>query len=224
MKRTPIRDRVLPAYTRAEEIANMTTHIIGGALGLAVLTLALVISARRGDVWGVATGAVYGFSMIALYTVSSVYHGLGPCLGKKVMQAVDHCTIYFLIAGTYTPILLVGIRPTYPLLAWLVFAAEWALALAAGVFTAVDHTKFRKLSMTCYIVMGWLVVLVLRPALDALGTAGFLWLLAGGVAYTVGAILYGVGKKRSVFHTVFHVFVVLGSVLQAVCVLAYVLA
>ncbi|MBQ2795941.1 MAG: hemolysin III family protein, partial [Oscillospiraceae bacterium] len=106
MKRTPINERILPGYTRSEEIANMTTHIIGGGLGVVILALCVITSALKGDIWGIIGGAVYGFSMIAVYTVSSVYHGLKPCFAKKVMQVIDHCTIYLLIAGTYTPILL----------------------------------------------------------------------------------------------------------------------
>ena len=107
MKRTPIAERVLPNYTRGEEIANMTTHIIGGAIGVILLFLTVVISAFNRDIWGIIGSTVYGISMIALYTVSSVYHGLKPGFAKKVMQVIDHCTIYLLIAGTYTPILLV---------------------------------------------------------------------------------------------------------------------
>ena len=114
MSRTPLKDRRLPAYTRGEDIANMVTHIIGGALGAIVLVLAVLIAARHGDMWDVVGSSIYGGSMVALYTVSSVYHGLRPGMGKKVLQVIDHCTIYFLIAGTYTPILLAGIRPLHP--------------------------------------------------------------------------------------------------------------
>ena len=201
----------------------MVTHIVGGAAGIAVLLLSIFISVFHSNIWGLVSGIIYGFSMICLYTVSSVYHGLLPCMGKKVMQVIDHCTIYFLIAGTYTPILLSAIRPAYPVVAWVVFGAEWALAAFAAVFTAIDHKKYGKLSMLCYIGMGWFIILALKPTLAVLGRDGFMWLLAGGISYTVGAILYGLGKKHSVLHTVFHVFVDVGSILQAVCILAYAL-
>ena len=223
MKRIPLRDRVLPAYTRGNEIANMMTHIIGGAIGIVVLVFSVIISALHHNPWGIVSGSIYGASMISLYAVSSVYHGLKPCTGKKVMQVIDHCTIYFLIAGSYTPVLLVSLRPVYPVLAWVIFGAEWSLAAFAAVFTAIDHKKYGALAMICYIGMGWLIIIVLKQTLAVLGTAGFLWLLAGGIAYTIGAVLYGIGKKHNVFHTVFYVFVDLGSLLQAVCILFYVL-
>lgn len=223
MTRTPLSKRTLPNYTRGNEIANMVTHIVGGAVGIGVLLLSIFVSFYHHNVWGLISGIIYGVSMICLYTVSSVYHGLLPGMGKKVMQVIDHCTIYFLIAGTYTPILLSAIRPVHPAVAWVVFGAEWGLAAFATVFTAIDHKKFGKLSMFCYIGMGWFIVFALKPTLEVLGTKGFMWLLAGGIAYTIGAVLYGVGKKHSVFHTVFHVFVDLGSILQAICILMYVM-
>ncbi|MBQ3561737.1 MAG: hemolysin III family protein [Oscillospiraceae bacterium] len=223
MKRTPINERILPGYTRGEEIANMTTHIIGGGLGVVILALCVITSALKGDIWGIIGGAVYGFSMIAVYTVSSVYHGLKPCFAKKVMQVIDHCTIYLLIAGTYTPILLCAMRPEYPQIAWLVFASEWLLAGLGAVFTAIDHNKYKKLSMVFYILMGWFIVLCLKQTIEVLTLAGMLWILFGGISYTIGAVLYGIGKKKPVFHTVFHVFVVIGTLLQAAGILIYVL-
>ncbi|MBQ2861167.1 MAG: hemolysin III family protein [Oscillospiraceae bacterium] len=223
MKRTPINERILPGYTRSEEIANMTTHIIGGGLGVVILALCVITSALKGDIWGIIGGAVYGFSMIAVYTVSSVYHGLKPCFAKKVMQVIDHCTIYLLIAGTYTPILLCAMRPEYPQIAWLVFASEWLLAGLGAVFTAIDHNKYKKLSMVFYILMGWFIVLCLKQTIEVLTLAGMLWILFGGISYTIGAVLYGIGKKKPVFHTVFHVFVVIGTLLQAAGILIYVL-
>lgn len=223
MKRTPINERILPGYTRGEEIANMTTHIIGGGLGVVILALCVITSALKGDIWGIIGGAVYGFSMIAVYTVSSVYHGLKPCFAKKVMQVIDHCTIYLLIAGTYTPILLCAMRPEYPQIAWLVFASEWLLAGLGAVFTAIDHNKYKKLSMVFYILMGWFIVLCFKQTIEVLTFSGMLWILFGGISYTIGAVLYGIGKKKPVFHTVFHVFVVIGTLLQAVGILIYVL-
>ncbi len=221
--RTPLKARRLPDYTRGQEIANMVTHIVGGGLGVVILLAAVLLSAVRRNAWGVVSGSIYGASLICLYTVSSVYHGLTHTMGKKVMQVIDHCTIYFLIVGTYTPILLCAIRPIAPIAAWVVFGAEWALTALAVVFTAIDHHRYHVLSMTCYIGLGWCVIFILKDTVTALGIAGFLWLLAGGVAYTVGAVLYGVGSKKPIFHTVFHGFVVLGSILQAVAVLFYAL-
>ena len=223
MDRIPIRERKLPDYTRGEEIMNMVTHIVGAALSLPILVGGIILSAYHRNPWAIVSCCVYGLTMLWLYTMSSVYHGLGDSTGKRVLQVLDHCTIYALIAGTYTPILLVAIRPGYPALAWTLFGFEWGLGAAAAAMTAIDMKKYGKASMACYITMGWLIVLALKPTIETVGLTGFLWLLAGGLAYTVGAVLYGIGKKRKYFHSVFHVFVLLGSLLQAVCILFSVL-
>ena len=223
MKRTPIDQRELPDYTHGEEVMNMVTHIVGGGIGVGVLIAGIVLSACKRDAWGIVSAVIYGLTMIWLYTMSSVYHGLRPSRAKKVMQVLDHCTIYALIAGTYTPILLVGIRPLYPVLAWVCFGIEWGLLALATTLTAIDLKKYTVLSMVCYIGMGWMIILALPQTVDAMTRAGFYWLLSGGIAYTVGAILYGIGSKHRYFHSVFHLFVLLGSILQAVAILGYVL-
>ena len=223
MKRTPIDKRELPDYTRGEEIMNMVSHIVGGGIGVVVLILGILFAARKRDGWGIVSAVLYGLAMIWLYTMSSVYHGLRPSRAKKVMQVLDHCTIYALIAGTYTPVLLAGIRPLYPVLAWVCFGVEWGLVALATTLTAIDLKKYNVLSMICYIGMGWMIVLVLPQTIEAITLSGFYWLLAGGIAYTVGAVLYGIGSKRRWFHSVFHLFVLLGSILQAVAILGYVL-
>ena len=223
MKRTPLSQRQLPNYTRKNEALNLATHAFGAVLGILVLVLGTVKAARQGDAWAIVGNCIFGASMTVLYSVSSVYHGLKPSMGKKVMQVVDHCTIYLLIAGTYTPILLCAIRPEQPVLAWIVFGCEWAAALAAAAFTAIDLHKYSKLSMLCYIVMGWMVILVLRPTIQALTIPGFLWLLGGGLAYTIGAVFYGIGHKKPTVHTIFHLFVDLGSILHSVCIFVYVI-
>ena len=221
MKRTKLSDRALPDYSRGEEQMNTITHIVGGALGIAALTLCVVFAALRHNVYGVVGSAVYGASLVALYTVSSVYHGLKPGMGKKVMQVIDHCTIYFLIAGTYTVIVLSAIRPRYPLLGWGLFAFEWAMAAIATTLTAIDLKKYNVISMICYIGLGWAIIPFARQALEVLTLPGFLFLLSGGIAYTIGAVLYDIGSRRKWMHSVFHIFVVLGSVLQFFAVLLY---
>lgn len=222
MCRTKLKDRVMPNYTRGEEICNMVTHIVGGGIGVAALVLCVTFAALHGNVWGVVTSAVYGAALCTVYAVSSVYHGLLPGMGKRVMQVLDHCVIYFLIAGTYTPILLTALRPTHPVLAWVLFAVEWGAAALAITLTAIDLKRYSLFSMTCYIVMGWCIVVAPGAAAEVLGPAGFGLLLAGGIAYTVGAVLYGIGKKRRYMHALFHVFVDIGSLLQFLCILLYV--
>ncbi len=223
MKRTKLKNRLLPDYTHGEEQFNTVSHIVGGGCGVIILVAAVLKAAFRGDTWAVIGAAIYGASLVALYTVSSVYHGLKPPTGKKVMQVIDHCTIYFLIGGTYTPILLSSIRPVSPAWAWVLFGLVWGLAAMAATFTAIDLKKYAVLSMVCYIGMGWCIVIAAPTALRAIPLPGCLWLLAGGIAYTIGAILYGLGKKHRYMHGVFHLFVVVGSLLQAVCILWYVL-
>ena len=223
MKRLRIRETELPAYTQDEERMNTLTHVIGAFMAVGILFYGLRVAESHQKPMAIGSCWIYGLSMILLYTVSSVYHGLPAGNAKRIMRVVDHCTIYLLIAGSYTPILLTAVRPSHPVLAWTVFAAEWGIGLLAAFFTAVDMKKYSRLSMTCYILMGWLVVAALKPTIEAITWKGFAWLLAGGISYTVGAVLYKLGKKRRYFHAVFHVFVVLGSLLQAVCILKYVL-
>lgn len=221
MKRTRLSDRQLPDYTRGEEQMNMITHILGSVISIVALTLCVIRSALHHNVFGIVTSAVYGASMIAMFTISSVYHGLKPNMGKKVMQVIDHCTIYFLIAGTYTVVVLSALRPVYPALGWGLFAFEWTLALIAAAFTAIDLKKYEIFSMICYIGMGWAVIPFWRQTLEVLTLPGFLLLLSGGIAYTIGSILYGLGKKRKWMHSVFHIFVDLGALLQFLSVYLY---
>ena len=221
--RTKLADRKLPNYSRGEEIMNMVTHIVGGALGVAVLILCITRAVENENIYGIAASAVYGISMISTFTVSSVYHGLLPNFGKKVMQVVDHCTIYFLIAGTYTVVVLSAIRPVFPVLGWGLFIFEWVMAAIAATLTAIDMKKYEIFSMICYICMGWAILPFMKQAREVLSAEGFALLLAGGIAYTIGAILYGIGSKKRWFHSIFHIFVVLGSALQLICVVFYVL-
>jgi len=222
-KRIKLRDRHLPDYTRGEEIMNMVTHIVGGSIGVLILAACVLKAVFERNTLGIIGSAIYGFTMVVLYTMSSVYHGLRPSTGKKVMQIIDHCTIYFLICGTYTPILLSAFVPVYPVLGWGLLGAEWAFAFLAATLTAIDLKKYKVFSMICYISMGWGIIFFLPQAVAVLTKPGFFLLLSGGIAYTVGAILYGIGSKTRWFHSVFHIFVVLGSVLQALAIILYVL-
>lgn len=223
MTRTKLRDRLLPDYTKGEEITNMVTHIVGGALGILVMTFALILSISHRDPWGIVSAAIYGVSYIQLYAISSVYHGLRAGTAKKVLQVIDHCSIYLFIAGTYTPVVLCSLRPVYPGWAWTLFGIVWGLTALAVTLTAIDLKKYAKFSMVCYIGIGWCVVLAIKPLLQVMPMGGFVLLLLGGVTYTIGAVLYGLGKKRRYMHSLFHVFVLGGSVLQALCILIYVL-
>ncbi len=221
MKRIKLSLRPLPDYTNGEETMNMVTHITGGGIAVIALVLCLVKSIARGSPAAIVSSLVYGICMIALYAMSSIYHGLRPGIAKRVMQVLDHCTIYFLIAGTYTPIAVCRIYPIAPGLGIGLLFFQWGLTALAVTLTAIDLKKYNVFSMICYIGMGWAILPFMDVAMAALTKPGFGFLLAGGIAYTLGAILYGIGSKKRWFHSVFHIFVVIGSVLQLIAILGY---
>ena len=224
MKRTKLKDRVLPQYTKGEEIFNMTSHIVGAAFGLIVTIVCIIVSAIHKDAYAIVSSIIYGISMIVLYTMSSIYHGLSPKLtGKKVMQILDHCTIFLLIAGSYTPFMLCTFREYNPVIGWTMFALIWGAAILGIVLNAIDLKKYNKFSMICYIAMGWAIIFRVDLLPKLLGKNGVILLVSGGIAYTLGAILYGLGVKHKYMHSVFHLFILLGSILQFFCILFYVI-
>ena len=221
MKRTPLAERRMPDYTRGEERFNMISHIAGGGIAVAGLVLCVVRAALHGNAWGVVSSAVFGFTMILMYTMSSVYHGLPGGRGKRVMQVLDHCAVYVVIAGTYTPVLLSAMRPLDPVSAWALFAVVWGLTAAAVALNAIDLSRWRVLSMILYIGLGWAIVSRLPLLIRAIGRGGFALILAGGLCYTVGAVLYGMGRSVRWMHSVFHLFVVAGSVCHILAILLF---
>ena len=223
MTRTKLCDRILPNYTKGEELFNTLSHSAGAIFGLVALLTCLMVSIAKHNIWSITSSIIYGSSLILLYSMSSVYHGLPNCMAKKIMQIIDHCTIYLLIAGTYTPVMLCAVRSISPVWAWLIMGIVWGCAFVAAIFTAIDLKKYAKFSMICYLAMGWCVVFAIKPTMQAVPLTGLFWLLLGGISYTIGAILYGRGKKHRSMHSVFHLFVVAGSVLQYICILLYVL-
>ena len=224
MQRTKLKDRILPIYSKGEEIFNMTSHIVGGVLGIVATVLCVVFAAIHGNGYGVVSGAIYGVTMIILYTMSSIYHGLKPQrYSKRVFQVLDHCSIFLLIAGSYTPFALFSFREYNTALGWTIFGVIWAMAIIGIVLNAIDIKKFKVFSMICYLGMGWCIVFTANLLPKLLGTAGLSLLVAGGLSYTVGAILYGLGKKHKWMHSVFHMFILLGSLLQFFCILLYVM-
>jgi len=223
MQRTKLEDRKLPYYTKGEEIFNMTSHIVGGGMGIAATALCVIFAAIRGNVYGVIGGAIFGATMILLYTMSSVYHGVKSGKAKKVLQIIDHCSIYLLIAGTYTPFCLCTLREHNPALGWTIFGIVWGLAVLGITLKSIDLRSFRVISMILYLGMGWCVIFTIKPVFQLLGITGFALLMSGGIAYTLGAILFGLGIKYRYAHSVFHIFVVIGSLLHFLCVLFFVM-
>ena len=221
--RTKLADRKLPNYSIVEERFNYISHIVGGTVGLAALILCVSISSWHHDLMAISSSIVYGITMILLYSMSSIYHGLKDGIPKRVFQVLDHCAIYILIAGTYTPIALCSIREVNSKVGWGIFIIEWSLAIIAIIFNAIDLKKYAVFAMICNLVMGWAVVLVLPIAIEALTFNGFMYILGGGILYTVGAILYGIGKNKSYMHCVFHIFVLLGSIFHLLGIVLYVI-
>ncbi|MEG0979919.1 MAG: hemolysin III family protein [Oscillospiraceae bacterium] len=220
MKRTKIKDRELPDYTKGEEIFNSSSHMVGDAFAVAALVVCVVVAAKNHNVWGIVSGAIYGSTMILLYTMSSVYHALPPTkTSKKIFQIIDHCTIFFFIAGTYTPITLCAVRLVNPTLAWTIFGVVWGLAIIGVILNAIDLKRFRIFSMISYLGMGWCIMIVTKPMLQVISLNCLLYLIFGGIAYTVGAIFYAIGKKSRYLHSTFHMFVLVGSILHFISVL-----
>lgn len=223
MRRTKLADRKLPIYTKGEEIFNMTTHIVGGALGVIALVLCIIFAAIHHNAYGVISSIIYGITMILLYTMSSIYHGLRPnTTAKKVFQVLDHCSIFLLIAGSYTPFALCTLREESTILGWSIFGIIWGLAILGIVLNAIDLKNFKIFSMICYLIMGWCIIVKINVVIERLGWTGFSLLLAGGIVYTIGAFFYGVGKKKKYMHSIFHMFIFAGSLLQFLCILLFV--
>ena len=211
MKRCKMKDRGLPRYSQYEELTNGITHALGIIFGGICLAMCLTKSAST---LGLISSLIYCISMIAVYTVSTVYHSLPTGRGKKGLQVLDNCTSYTLIAGTYTPIMMCAFLPNEPAIGWGILAFQWISTVMCIVLNAIDLRRFRIVSMVFYILMGCIIIFFTPLALRLLTPGGFYYVLAGGISYTIGAILYGIGSKLPWFHSVFHVFVLLGSILQ----------
>lgn len=222
-KRIRLIDRVLPVYTKGEEVFNMVTHIVGGAVGIAALVLCVIKAAFGADVIGIICGSIFGVSMITLYAMSCIYHGLHVGTAKKVFQIMDHCTIYFLIAGTYTPILLCSLIKEYPVNAWITFGAVWGLTALSVTLIAIDIAKYKVFGMLAYLGMGWAIIFSIKQVYEVIGPVGFAFLLGGGLLYTGGTLFFCAGKRKKYCHSVFHIFVVLGSIAHSVCILFFVI-
>ncbi len=224
MTRTKLCDRVLPKYTKGEEIMNMTSHIVGAVFGIVALVLCVTTAAFHSNGYGVVSAAIYGTTMIILYTMSSIYHGLSPKIeGKKVMQVLDHCSIFLLIAGCYTPFALCTLREYDTATGWWIFGIIWAIAILGITLNAIDLKKYKKFSMICYLIMGWCIVFKINVLPELLTWKGFALLLSGGIIYTIGALLYGLGKKHKWMHSIFHLCILFASIMQFFCILFYVM-
>ncbi len=224
MVKTKFKDRELPTYTKGEEIFNMVSHIVGGALGITSLVLCIIFSAIHHKPYSIMSSIIYGISMIILYTISSIYHGLrGKGTSKRVFQVLDHCSIFLLIAGSYTPFALVTIMQVSVIEGWTIFGVIWALAVIGIILNAIDIRRFRVISMILEIAMGWCIIFRFNIILQVLNTPAVVLLVLGGIIYTLGAVFYGIGKRIKYMHAVFHLCVLTASILHFLCILLYVI-
>lgn len=193
-------------YTAGEEIANSVIHGIGALLSLGALSVITVFAALRGTAWHVVSCAIYGSTLVLLYLASTLYHALPGARLKKTFKAIDHASIYLLIAGTYTPFLLVPLRGPW---GWSLFGVIWGVALGGVVFKIFFAGRFKGLSLALYLILGWMALVALRPLVQALPRAGLIWLVAGGLCYTLGVVFYVLPRRYA--HAVWHLFVLAGS-------------
>ena len=216
-----LKDKIsIPKYSLGEEITSAVTHGIGCLLSIAALVLCVVFSAIHHNPYAVVSSAIYGSTSIILYIISTLYHSFKVNNAKRVFRIIDHCSIYLLIAGTYTPFALVALPKT---LGWIIFGVEWTCAVIGIVLNAIDLKKFKVVSMILYLIMGWMIVFSFDELLASMDIAGIYMMLVGGVLYTVGAIIYGIGKKVKYMHSIFHMFVLAASILFFFAIFLYVI-
>lgn len=205
---TETKNKPAKRYTLGEEIFNSVSHGTGSLLAIGGTVVLIVFTAIYADAWAVVSSAIYGASLIILYTMSTLYHAITNEKAKKFFRIMDHNTIFFLIAGTYTPITLAILRGA---LGWVLFGIVWGAAILGIVLNSIDLEKFRKPSVVCYILMGWVIIFAIKPMLNVMPKISLIFLLLGGVFYTVGVIFYAI-KKIRYFHSIWHLFTIAGSV------------
>jgi hemolysin III len=206
-------------YSEKEEYFNVISHGIGLLLSIPATVLLIVYSSLYGTVWHVVSFSIYGATLITLYLASTLYHNAKNEALKKKLNVFDHSSIYLLIAGTYTPFLLVVLHGTW---GWSLFGVVWGIAIIGIFFKIISKARLKIMSASAYVLMGWVVVIAINPLLNNLSTPGLWWLFVGGISYTVGAVLYTI-KKLPYNHGIFHIFVLGGSIAHWIAVFFYVL-
>lgn len=201
------KDIALPKYNTLEEILNSVSHGIGFIFSIAAFVF--LMQKHQNNYKNMIIMSIYGFSLMFLYLSSTLYHSISSGKTKNILRKFDHCSIFLLIAGTYTPICTILINNT---LSWLVLYAVWAATLTGIVLNIISINKFEKISLILYITMGWSIILIAKPAWQNLSSFQLKWLILGGVFYTIGAALYVIGKKKKYIHSIWHVFVLIGSI------------
>lgn len=197
----------MPRYTLGEEIFNGVSHGAGAVLSVAGTVVLIVCAAIYSDAWAVVSSCIYGASLIILYTMSTLYHSITNKRAKAFFRIMDHNTIFVLIAGTYTPITLAVLRGAW---GWVLFSVVWAAAIVGIALNSIDLERFKKLSIVCYVAMGWVIVFAIKPLIDSAPMLSLVFLVIGGVFYTGGIVFYAIKRVRY-FHSVWHLFTIAGS-------------
>ncbi len=210
----------IPSYTLIEELVNSISHGIAAAFSIWGLVM-LIIKASKVSAMAVTTVTLFGTTMILLYTISCIYHALSPRItGKKVMRVIDHCNVFLLVFGTIIPIALVGMGGVY---GWLYFGIVGFVTLLGIIFSAIDVDKNEKIEVVCHLLNGWSALFFVKPLINGVGVTGLILIILGGVMYSVGALLYGLGSKKKYMHSVFHFFCIAGTIFHYLAIYLYVL-
>ena len=209
----------MKVYSPIEEKINILSHTAGLLLSLVAVVLMVMRASRYGDAWHIVSVSIFGASLIALYAASTVYHSATRPELRARMRILDHASIYILIAGTYTPFTLIILKGP---VGWMIFAVSWGLAISGIILKLFFTGRFNLVSTLMYVFMGWIIIFAVKPLLASFPTEGVYWLIAGGLAYTVGAIVYSI-RKIPLNHAIFHLFVLTGSICHFVAVYSYVL-
>lgn len=220
--------KTIKKYTLGEEIFNAISHGIGFLLGIAGCVIGIVFAALYGSSWSVVSMSIYGAMLIITYSMSTMYHSITNEKAKRVFKILDHCTIFLLIAGTYTPFSLVTLRNAYIhifgltlSIGWIIFSVVWLTSIVGIILNSISLERFKIISMICYIATGWVVIFAINPLINNLAYKGVLYLFIGGILYTVGITFYAL-KKIKYTHSVWHLFVLSGSIFHFFCILLYV--
>lgn len=198
---------------------NAWTHLIGALLAATGAIWLVVLASASGDAWKVVSSAIYGTTLVVLYSTSTLYHSVRGRV-KSILRKLDHLSIYLLIAGSYTPFCLISLRGPW---GWSLFGVVWALAVVGMAQEIKPRSEARVMSLVIYALMGWIVLVAIKPLLDNLGLAGFLWLAAGGLFYTIGIIFFAFDERFRHWHGIWHLFVIAGSLMHFIAILFYVM-
>lgn len=210
----------IPSYTLSEELINSISHGIAAAFSIWGLVM-LIIKASNEGAMAVTTVTLFGTTMILLYTISCIYHALSPRItGKKVLRVIDHCNVFLLVFGTIIPIALVGMKGVY---GWIYFGIVGFITLLGIIFSAVDVDKNEKIEVVSHLMNGWSAILFIKPLIAGVGVVDLIFIILGGVMYSIGALLYGLGSKKKYMHSVFHFFCIAGSIFHYLAIYLYVL-